>query len=132
LGPIIRMPDDVAQRLAEETDLVEVDPVLPDAVDELDVELGSEPGVIVLLTETPKDGFGRLVSMIATSDYVKSAPNPFELTVRDKDGNAHAFPTTVVNGQSILGPLEAGLLWRTGRSATDDPGIERAKLDPPT
>ena len=57
---------------------MEVDPVLPDAVDELDVELGSQPGVILLLTETPKDGFGRLVSMIATSDYAQSAPNPFD------------------------------------------------------
>ena len=114
MGPIIRMPDDVAQRLAEETDLVEVDPVLPDAVDALDVELGSQPGVVLLLTETPKDGFGRLVSMIATSDYVKSAPNPFELTVRDKDGNAHAFPTTVVNGQSILDHLKLAFFGEPG------------------
>jgi len=114
LGPIIMVPDDVAQRLAEETDLVEVDPVLPDAVDELDVELGSEPGVIVLLTETPKDGFGRLVSMIATSDYVKSAPEPFHLIVRDKDGNPHAFPTTAVNGEAILDHLKLAFFGEPG------------------
>ena len=114
MGPIIRVPDDVAQRLAEETDLVEVDPVPPDAVDELDVELGSQAGVVLLLTETPKDGFGRLVSMIATSDYVKSAPNPFELTVRDKDGNPHAFPTTIVNGQSILDQLKLAFFGEPG------------------
>jgi len=108
------VPDDVAQRLAEETDLVEVDPVLPDAVNELDVELGSPPGVVLLLTETPKDGFGRLVSMIAASDYVKSAPNSFELTVRDKDGNLHAFPTTAVNGQSILDHLKLAFFGEPG------------------
>jgi len=101
LGPIIRVPDDVAQRPAEETDLVEVDPVLPSAVDELDVELGSPPGVVLLLTETPIDGFGHLVSIITMSDYAKDGPNPFELTAHDKDGNPHAFPTTAVNGQSI-------------------------------
>jgi len=114
LGPIIRVPDDVAQRLAEETDLVEVDPVLPDAVDELDVELGSQPGVVLLLTETPKDGFGRLVNMIATSEYAQGAPEPFELIVRDKDGNPHAFPTTAVNGQSILDHLKLAFFGEPG------------------
>jgi len=114
LGPIIRVPNDVAHRLAEETDLVEVDPVLPDAVDELDLELGSPPGVVLLLTESPNDGFGRLVSIIAASDYVKSDPHPFELTVRDKDGNPHAFPTTAVNGQSILGHLRLAYFGEPG------------------
>jgi len=114
LGPIIRVPNDVAHRLAEETDLVEVDPVLPDAVDELDVELGSEPGVVLLLTETPKDGFGRLVSIITKSEYAMRASSPFELTVRDKDGNPHAFPTTAVNGQSILDHLRLAFFGEPG------------------
>ena len=54
MGPIIRVPNDLAQRLAEETDLVEVDPVLPNAVDEVDVELGDPPGVIVRFHRTPR------------------------------------------------------------------------------
>ena len=114
MGPIIRVPDDVAQRLVEETDLVEVDPVLPDAVDEVDVELGGSSGVDVLLKEDPKDGFGRLVSMITMSDYAKSAPSPFELTVRDKDGNPHAFSATAVNGQSILDHLKLAFFGEPG------------------
>ena len=114
MGPIIRVPDDVARRLAEETDLVEVDPVLADAVDELDVELGSEPGVILLLAETPKDGFGSLLSIFTASEYAKSGPSPFELTVRDKDGNPHSFPTTAVNEQSILDHLKLTFFGEPG------------------
>lgn len=114
MGPIIRVPEDVAQRLAEETDLVEVDPVLPDAVDEPDVELGNPPGVVLLLTETAKEGFGRLVSIIAMSDYAKSAPEPFELTVRDKQGNPHAFPASPVNGQSIQDQLKLAYFGEPG------------------
>jgi hypothetical protein len=114
MGPIIRLPADVAQRLAEETDLVEVDPVLPDAVDEIDVELGSPPGVIVLLVETPKDGFGRLVSMIVDSGYAKSHPKPFELTVRDKEGNPHAFSSSFVDGQSIQDHLKLAYYGEPG------------------
>ncbi len=94
--------------------MTETLPAVPDAVDELDVELGSQPGVVLLLTETPKDGFGRLVSMIATSDYVKSAPKPLELIVRDKDGNPHTFATTAVNGQSILDHLKLAFFGGPG------------------
>lgn len=114
MGPIIKVPDDVAQRLAEETNLVEVDPVLPDAVDEIDVELGAMPGVILLLKEEPDDGFGRLVSMIVTSDYAKSAPKPFELTVRDQNGDAHAFPNNAVNAQSIQDHLKLAFFGELG------------------
>ena len=114
MGPIIMVPDDVARRLAEETDLVEVDPVLPDAVDEPDVELGNPPGVNVLLVETPKEGFGRLVSLIAMSDYAKSSPEPFDLIVRDKDGNPHAFPGNAVNGQSIQDHLKLAYFGERG------------------
>src|SRR6202140_3148731 len=112
MGPIIWVPDDVAQRL-EETDLVEA-VVMPDAVDELDVQLGAAPGVVLLLKETPNDGFGRLVSMITMSDYAKGAPEPFELTVSDKDGNPHAFPGTVVNGQSIQDHLKLAYYGEPG------------------
>lgn len=118
MGPLIRVPDDVAQRLAAETDLVEVDPLLPDAVEELDVELGGQPGVDLLLIETPKGGFGRLVSMIAMSDYAKSAPTPFELIVRDKDGNPHPFPDIAVNGQSILDHLKLAYFGERGNRRT--------------
>jgi hypothetical protein len=114
MGPIIRVPDDVARRLAEETDLVDVDPVLPDAVEEVDLELGELPGVILLLTETPKHGFGRLVSLIAMSDYAKSAPDPFELIVRDKDTNPHAFQGNAVNGQSIQDHLKLAYFGERG------------------
>jgi len=114
MGPIIRVPDDVAQRLAEETDLVEVDPLLPDAVDEIDIDLGPMPGVVLLLKETPSDGYGRLVSMITTSNYAKSAPTPFELIVRDKDGNPHAFPGNAVNGQSIQDHLKLAFYGEPG------------------
>jgi len=114
VGPLIRVPNDVAQRLVEETDLVEVNPVLPDAVDGVDVELGGASGVDVLLKEAPTDGFGLLVSIITMSDYAQSAPRPFELTVRDKDGNPHAFPTTAVNGQSIRDHLRLAYFGEPG------------------
>lgn len=114
MGPIIRVPDDVAQRLVDETDLVEVDPVLPDAVDEVDVELGGSSGVDVLLKEDPRDGFGRLVEMIALSNYVRSAPEPFELIVRDENGDPHAFPATAVNGESIRNHLKQAFFGEPG------------------
>lgn len=114
MGPIIRVPDDVARQLAAETDLVEVDPVLPDAVDELDVQLGDPPGVVLLLRETPPDGFERLVGTIAASDYAKSAPKPFGLVVRDKDGNPHPFGGDAVNEQSIREHLQLSYFGEPG------------------
>lgn len=114
MGPIIRVPADVAQRLAEDTDLVEVEPLLPDAVEEPDVELGSPPGVNVLLVETPKEGFGRLVTLIAMSDYAKGLPVPFLLTVRDQDSNPHPFQGTAVNEQSIQDHLRLAYFGERG------------------
>jgi hypothetical protein len=114
MGPIIRVPDDVAQRLEEETDLVEDVIDVPYAIDELDVQLGATLGVFLLLTETPKDGFGRLVSLIAMSDYAKSAPEPFELIVSDKDSIPHAFPGTAVNEQSIRDHLKLAYFGERG------------------
>jgi hypothetical protein len=113
MGPIIGVPDDLARRLEDETDLVEVDHVLPDVVDELDVQLGSTPGDILLLVETPRDGFGRLVTFL--TDYAKSAPRPFELTVRDKDGNTHPFPAhTDVSEQAIRDQLKLAYFGEPG------------------
>ncbi len=114
MGPIIRVPDDVARRLADDTDLVEVDPLLPDAADDLDVELGSMPGVILVLTETPREGFERLVNVIADSDYARHAPDPFELVVRDEDGSPHAFPGATVNAESIRDHLKLAFFGERG------------------
>jgi len=114
VGPIIGVPDDVAERLAQETDLVEVDPVLADAVDALDVQLGDPPGVVLLLRETPPDGFGGLVTVIATSAYAKDAPRPFVLIVRDNDGNPHPFTGDAVNEQSIRDHLQLSYFGEPG------------------
>lgn len=89
MGPVIMVPEDVARRLIEETDLVEADHVLSDAVDAFDVQLGATPGDIMLLRERPKDGYGQLVTFV--TEYAKSAPEALALTVSDKDGNPHPF-----------------------------------------
>lgn len=101
MGPVIGVPDEVAGRIKEETDLVQVDQVLPDVVDEPDVQLGTRPfGDILVLTETPKDGYGQVVSII--TEYARSAPRPFEMAVIDEDGIRHPFPAqTDPNEQSI-------------------------------
>ena len=102
MGPVIAAPDEVAQRVKDETDLVEVDEVLPDVVDEPDVQLGPRPfGDILVLTEAPRHGFGQLVSIIA--DYAKKAPRPFEMIVIDKDGVAHAFPAHTDPSEGSIG-----------------------------
>jgi hypothetical protein len=100
MGPIIGVPGDVAEQLEQDTDLVEVI-VEPDAVDELDISLGQQPSVFLLLTETPKNGFGALVDVITASSYVQSRPRPFALTVRDKDGKEHPFSGSIVDQSSI-------------------------------
>jgi hypothetical protein len=93
MGPVIGVPNEVAQRIKEETELVEVDGVLPDAVAELDIQLGGSPEDILLLVETPKAGFELLVNMI--TDFAKRAPRPLELIVSDQEGNPHSFPDHV-------------------------------------
>lgn len=99
IGPVIRVPEDVAQRLESDTDLVEAVIDVPDSVGEPDIQLGPMPGVPLLLVETPKNGFGLLMSMITESDYGTSAPQPFELIVSDQDGSPHAFSGSSVNEQ---------------------------------
>jgi len=114
VGPVIGVPVDVAQAIMDKTDLVEVDEVLPDVVDEPDLQLGGKPfGDILLLTETPKDRYGLLVSIF--TDYAKSGPTPFELIVIDKDGNPHAFPVQIdVDGGSIRDHLKLAYYGEPG------------------
>lgn len=114
MGPVIRVPAEVAQTLEEETDLVEA-VVLPDAVDGFDVELGgSFGGAVLLLAETPKEGFGRLVDVIAASAYARNRPNPFEMVVLDKDSGPHPFPATGVNEQAIHDHLKLAYYGEPG------------------
>jgi len=114
MGPVMRVPAEVAQTLEEETDLVEA-VVLPDAVDGYDVALGGVFGsVVLLLVETPKDGFGRLVSVITASGYAQGRPSPFEMTVLDKDGNPHSFPAVDPNGQAVEDHLKLAFYGEPG------------------
>ena len=99
MGPVIMVPTDVARRIAAETHLVEVDQVLPDAVDGFDVQVGSPPGDIMLLTETPANGYEELVALIA--DHMSSAQEPMALIVTDKSGDPHALGTTEVSSQVV-------------------------------
>jgi hypothetical protein len=113
MGPILRVPDELARRLEDETDLVEVDHVLSDVADQIDVQLGTMPGDILLLVETPKDGFGHLVSLI--TDYAKGAPKPLEFVVSDQDGNPHQFPPhTDVDEPSIRDHLNLAYFGEPG------------------
>jgi hypothetical protein len=112
MGPIIRVPEDLAQHLEEETDLVEAVIDVPDAVGEPDVQLGPPPGVLLLLVETPKDGFGRLVSMI--TDYALNMSPPLQLSVSDKEGNPQPFPGRPVNGDSIRAHLQLAYFGELG------------------
>ncbi len=94
MGPVIGVPVDVAEAIKDKTDLVEVDEVLPDVVDQPDVQVGRAPfGDLLLLIEAPVQGYGPLVGIL--SDYARNGPRPLELVVMDKDGNPHAFPGQV-------------------------------------
>ena len=113
MGPVIAVPNEVAQRIKEETDLVEVDEVLPDVVDEYDIQLGGPPEDILLLVEVPRDGFEHLVSLI--TDFAKRAPRPFDLIVRDQHGEPHTFPRDLeVNEQSIRDHLKLAYYGEPG------------------
>jgi hypothetical protein len=105
MGPIVRVPDEVAERL-EDTDLVEA-VVMPDAVDEPDIELGPAGGVFLLLVETPRHGFGALVGVITGSSYIKDRAQgePPELIVRDRDGQPHPFAAPSVDDAAIQNHL---------------------------
>jgi hypothetical protein len=48
------------------------------------------------------------------SDYAKSSPEPFDLIVRDKDGNPHPFQGNAVNGQSIQDHLRLAYFGERG------------------
>jgi hypothetical protein len=113
MGPVIALPNDVAQRIKDETDLVEVDEVLSDIVDEYDIQLGGAPEDILLLVETPRDGFGRLVGFI--TDFAKSAPRPFELIVCDQKGDPRPFPDHLdVNEKSVRDHLKLAYFGEPG------------------
>jgi hypothetical protein len=113
MGPVIALPNEVAQRIKDETDLVEVDEVLRDIVDEYDIQLGGTPEDTLLLVETPRDGFGRLVSFI--TDFAKSAPGPFELIVSDQNGDPHPFPVHLdVNDKSVSDHLKLAYFGEPG------------------
>src|SRR5580704_8105682 len=113
MGPVIGVPNEVAQRIKEDTDLVEVDEVLPDVVDEFDIQLGGAPEDILLLVETPRAGFEPLVSLI--TDFAKRAPRPLELVVSDQGGNPHAFPEHLdVNERSIRDHLKLAYFGEAG------------------
>ena len=113
MGPVIGVPNEVAQRIKNETDLVEVDELQPDVVDEYDIQVGGTPEDILLLVETPRDGFERLVSLI--TEFATDAPRPFPLVVSDQNGNSHAFPDEVdVNGQSIRDHLKLAYFGEAG------------------
>jgi len=111
MGPIIGVPDEVAETLEQDTDLVEV-VAMADAVDQLDVQLGSAPGVFLLLVETPKNGFGQLLTTI--SDYAGRTSGSLALTVRDKEGTAHPFPDTTASPQSIHDHLKLAYYGEPG------------------
>jgi hypothetical protein len=114
MGPVIRVPADVAQTLEEETDLVEA-VVLPDAVDGFDVALGGTFGsAVLLLVETPKGGFGPLATVITASGYAQGRPSPFEMVVLDKDGNAHPFPAVDPTGPAIEDQLKLAYYGEPG------------------
>ena len=91
----------------------EVDEVLPD-IEEPAVQLGGTPfDDLLLLTETPSEGYGRLVSIF--TDYAKNGPRPFELIVMDEDNNPKAFPPHLQpNGQTIRDHLKLALYGEPG------------------
>lgn len=115
MGPTIRVPDDVAERLEQDSDLVEAI-VLPDAVDAPDIELGPPGGVMLELVEVPKAGFGDLVGFFAASTYVTGHKDgdAFELVVRDKQVDPHAFPDGPVDEASIRAHLQLAFFGEPG------------------
>jgi hypothetical protein len=115
VGPTLRVPDDVAQRLEQDSDLVEAI-VLPDAVDAPDIELGPPGGVMLELVEVPKAGFGELVGFFMASKYVNDHKDgdPFELIVRDKQVDPHTFPAGPVDQTSIRAHLQLAFFGQPG------------------
>ena len=101
------------ERIKDETELVEVDEVLPDVVDEFDIQLGGAPEDILLLVETPRAGFEPLVSYI--TDFAIRAPRPLQLVVSDQNGSPHMFPDHLdVNEQSIRDHLKLAYFGEPG------------------
>jgi hypothetical protein len=123
MGPTARVPDDVAEHLEQDSDLVEAI-VIADAVEDPDIELGPPGGVMLALVEVPKNGFGDIVNLIANSEYANNHLNGdgFELVVRDQAGEAHLFPGGPVTPASIQGHLQLAYFGAPGdrRPLLDD------------
>jgi len=106
MGPVLRVPDDVARRLEAETDLVE-EIVEPDVIDVPDLELGPPGGSFLVLVEVPNDRFGDLVPFFAASHYAAERPDPCLLVVRDHKMEPHSFPAGPVTEAGIRAHLAA-------------------------
>jgi hypothetical protein len=85
------------------------------------------PEISLLLVETPKDGFGRLVSIIA--NYAKNAPRPFEMVVSDQNGTLHPFPPHSDVGEK---PIEDHLRLAHYGEPGDRRPLLRPTISPPS
>jgi len=125
MGPTIRVPDDVAEGLEQDSDLVEAI-VIADAVEEPDIELGPPGGVMLQLVEVPKHDFAAIVEFISGSRYAASNPSGdgFQLLVRDKNGDPHPFPGGPVTADSVRAHLQLAFFGMPGdrRPLLDNPG----------
>jgi hypothetical protein len=125
MGPTARVPDDVAEHLEQDSDLVEAI-VIADAVEEPDIELGPPGGVMLALVEVPKHGFDVIVNFIANSEYANNHANGdgFELVVRDEGGEPHSFQGGAVTPASIQQHLQLAYFGAPGdrRPLLDDRG----------
>lgn len=118
MGPVIRVPADVARAIRDETDLVEVDEALATTVDVTDVRLGGDDGDLMVLEETPPDGFGALVGPIVA--YARAASGSLELVVADRDGNPVAFTGSAMD--------EGAIRRHLGQAYFGEPGDRRPLL----
>ncbi len=114
MGPVVGVPDELARRIKDDTDLVEVDQVLSDVIDVPDVQVGPAPlDDRILLVEAPRSGYGRLVSVI--SEYANNAPKPFVMVVVDQHGDPHPFPADAdVGDESIRAHLKLACYGEPG------------------
>lgn len=115
MGPVIQVPSEVVSAL-EAGDLVEAVVDTPGAVDTVDVQLGPDDGVLLLLVEVPVGGFDELVGVLAGSGYAHhaAASGPFVLTVRDGDGTPHPWPDGPVTESSVRRQLSLAYFGEPG------------------
>ncbi len=122
MGPVVRVPPEVAATL-ERGELVEQVISVPDAVEDVDVALGPD-GTLLMLVEAARQGYGELLDAIAGSDYVRdhATGDGFVLTVLDVDEKAHPYPGGPVTAASVRDHLALAYYG--------DPGERRPVLDP--